>query len=138
MNQLDILTEVNNKHNLEPFVPNGAVGDHLEDDLYKDTPDGGSWVCKDYSLAKTLDLIDNYHWDKTTLSYLKCWTEPVVPPTSQNNGGREYHMVVCAIVDNVKYILDNRVPYVYRKDDPVFSYIWDYELKGGTLQWIKQ
>lgn len=65
------LQAVNSRFNAIPYddLPKAGEGP----DVWKAAPDGGTYVCRDYVLAKLAVLTD---WPAAALSVVECWTDP--------------------------------------------------------------
>lgn len=99
-------------------------------DVWKDTPDGGDWVCRDYVLLKA-ERLQALGWPPASLSVVLCWTEPE-PPGSDT---REYHAVLAVDMgDPSPAILDSRFPQVYPMAAPPADYRWDRRQLAGTTE----
>jgi len=126
---MEQLQAVNTKINQQPYVYPSSTE---QEDLWKDKPDGGSWVCRDYVLSKADELI-LLGVSKLNMNIILCWTEPCVPPTDKNNGGREYHAVLLVYGS---YILDSRFDPIYTMTSNPHGYIWDKKQIPGTLNFV--
>lgn len=113
--QLAALNAMNTEVNSIPYQALPKIGDGV--DRWKDQPDGGDWVCRDYCLNKA-ERAQDLGWPQSSLYVVLCNTEMV-------NGQREYHAVQ-AIDDGEAYplILDSRQPYIYRLNRCPGDYEW--------------
>lgn len=128
MPTLDDLQTINTTVNQIPYEALAAPGE--ADDLVKDTPDGGSWVCRDYSVRKSIAL-QQMGMSNADYSLVICWTEPVGDPPAR---GR--HEVLAVRLGGELYIMDSRYDQVGLWDgDPWTSYVWEHEQIPNSLDW---
>lgn len=117
--QEEQLRSVNAEVNAIPYseVPQAGEGA----DVWKDTPDGGTWVCRDYVLLKS-ERLQALGWNTAAMSVVLCWTET-----------NEYHAVL-AVDDGESspWILDSRFPLPYRMNAVPAAYRWDRRQIAGT------
>ena len=73
--QLDRLAFVNGRMNAEPYVPDNPIFGEAPD-TWKFVPDGKGWVCRDYTLAKAVELISE-GWPKADLTEVLCYDDPL-------------------------------------------------------------
>lgn len=117
--QLEELQSVNARVNAEPYVADDPAFGELPD-TWKVTPDGKGFLCRDYTIAKANELI-NEGWAKADLSVVLCWTEL-----------GEYHAVLAVEAGGETWILDNRAADIYRWNDPPYPYRWALRQVAGT------
>lgn len=115
------LQAVNIEVNAIPYdaVPSPSEAD---DNVWKDAPDGGSWVCRDYVLLKA-EKLRAAGWPPLALTVVECWTET-----------DEYHAVLAVEVEGEDWILDSRFPDIYPMRSPPAPYRWDRRQVAGTLE----
>lgn len=113
--QQEALEAMNASVNAIPYDAIPKLSDGY--DKWKDEPDGGEWVCKDYTLNKA-ERAQTMGWPQAELYAVLCNTEIV-------DGQREYHCVQ-AIDDGEPQplILDSRFPQVYRMNECPTDYEW--------------
>lgn len=113
------LQAVNDRVNAVPYVADDPAFGELPD-TWKTEPDDKGFLCRDYTIAKAGELIDE-GWPKADLSVVLCYTEL-----------NEYHAVLAAEADGETWILDNRVDQIYRWDQPPYPYKWALRQVAGT------
>jgi predicted transglutaminase-like cysteine proteinase len=127
--QLSCLEAVNDTVNDVPYVADNPIFAEAPD-TWKFRPDGKSFVCRDYTLAKAHELIAG-GWPKLDLSEVLCYTEPV-----DGFPDGEYHAVLAAEASGETWILDNRASAIYRWDEPPFPYRWALRQVAGTDEFL--
>ena len=122
------LRQINTEVNAIPYQ--GTLAPTESRDFWKDAPDGGSFVCRDFVLDKAKRLTEA-GFDKPALTIILCWTE--IRPETGNQ--REYHAVLAVEDDPDTWILDSRFPDVrkYEEPDPQ-GYVWDKRQVAGTVE----
>ena len=91
LEQFAQLENVNTRINAIPYVADDPrFGEPF--DTWKSAPDGKSWPCRDYVIAKAVALRD-LGWPREALSVVLCWIEPRGDPPK-----REYHAVLAVEV----------------------------------------
>lgn len=127
--QQEELETMNSEVNAIPYSALPKLGEGY--DKWKDQPDDGSWVCRDYVLNKA-ERAQALGWSQASLYVVLCNTEPV-------NGEREYHAVQ-AVDDGEPQplILDSRFPQVYRLGAGPADYEWlDKQVPlTWPIQWV--
>jgi predicted transglutaminase-like cysteine proteinase len=113
------LQGVNSHVNAIPFEELPKPGEGA--DVWKDTPDGGSWVCRDYVLAKA-DELRKQGWAETDMTVVLCYVET-----------GEYHAVLGVAVEGEIWILDSRFDRIYLWAQPPAAYRWDRQQIAGTV-----
>lgn len=130
--QQEVLEAMNAEVNSIPFEALPKLGEGL--DKWKDEPDGGSWVCKDFAMLKA-ERAQAMGWPQSSLYVVLCNTEPV----ASDGGQRGYHAVQ-AVDDGEPYplILDSRFPQVYRRNECPADYEWlDQQVPlTWPIQWV--
>src|SRR5687767_12699311 len=115
------MCDVNSQVNAIPF--NAIVGQcDPDNNVWKDTPDDGTWVCRDYVMLKAKRLRE-LGWNPLGLTVMTCYTETA-----------EYHAVLAVEDDAATYILDNRVPDPYEMNFPPLPYKWHRRQIAGTVE----
>ena len=128
MPTLSDLQRINTTVNQIPYVELAAPGE--ADDLVKDTPNGGSWVCRDYAVRKSIQL-QQLGMTNADYTLVICWTEPEGDPPQR---GR--HEVLAVKLGGKTYIMDSRYDQVGLWDaDPWTAYQWEHQQIAGTLDW---
>lgn len=128
VDQLNELNAVNDKWNAIPFNAVPSPDEPLA--LWKDKPDGGSWVCRDYTFAKA-DELRTAGWNPLNLTVVELWTE--IDPA---DGQREYHAVLCVDGGNSDLrILDNRARFLYPPTACPFDYMGYQRQLPGSIEW---
>ena len=122
--QLSELRSINSAVNSIGYTDIASA--HEPADVWKDTPDDGTWVCRDYSLAKKERLVQG-GWSAALLTVVICWTEPEGDPPFP-----ELHAVLAAEFGDETWILDNRTPDIYRYDQEPYPYKWVKRQVPGT------
>lgn len=122
--QLNQLQQVNTQVNEIPYsaLPGPTEGG----DVWKDTPDGGTWECRDYVLLKS-EKLQALGWDPCLMSVILCWAET-----------GEYHAVL-GIADettNETTILDSRFDSIYPMIKPPALYKWDRRQIAGSSEFM--
>lgn len=117
------LCQVNSEVNAIPFNPLAGARDE-DNNVWKDAPDTGTWVCRDYVLAKAKRLRE-LGWNPGNLTVIECYVET-----------GEYHAVLAVEDDAATYILDNRQPEPYEMNDPPVPYRWHRRQVAGTLDFL--
>ncbi len=122
-NQHMELENINSTINLIPYDEIPSPGEGV--DVWKDTPDTGTWYCRDYVLMKA-DRLKALGWPASSLTVILCYTEP---PDSG------YHAVLGVQLpgDDVT-ILDSRVDETYLMNTPPLPYKWDRRQVAGTME----
>lgn len=128
--QIAQLQAVNDKWNAVPYDAVPKVGE--APDTWKPAPDGGTWVCRDYSWAKSITLRDE-GWPPASLMDILCWIES--EPGAPQGSPQTFHSVLGVRIGPDIWILDNRVPQVYRWQDCPFAYRWSEQQIAGTLDY---
>lgn len=111
---------VNTQVNTVPFNAIPAVGE--PDDLWKDMPDGGTWVCRDYVMLKAAKMRD-LGWPAERLTVVICYTET-----------NERHAVLAVEGDGETWIMDSRFDAPYPLDNPPAEYRWESRQVAGTVR----
>ena len=114
------LAGVNTAVNAIPYdaIPSSGEGDNV----WKDAPDGGTWVCRDYVLLKS-EKLQALGWPQSSLAVVACWTET-----------NEHHAVLAVDTDEGAVILDSRFPSVYPMASPPAAYRWESRQVVGTTE----
>ena len=140
--QLAELQAVDASVNALPY--NAACAAHEPSGLWKDKPDGGSFECRDYVLAKENQLRIQGGWSALDLTVVECWIEPEAVPGAPVGSApeRQYHAVLAVEAGGETWILDNRTvnlppPTIYRWDLSPFAYLWDRRQIPGTDQFAR-
>lgn len=97
-------------------------------DLWKDTPDGGGWYCRDYVLLKS-ERLRAAGWPESALTVLLCWTEPEGDPPQP-----QYHAVLAVDCGDETWVLDSRFPDPYYYGLPPAGYRYDRRQIAGTTE----
>jgi predicted transglutaminase-like cysteine proteinase len=125
--QLAELEAVNKKWNLVPYSAVPKMGEGP--DVWKPAPDGGTWECRDYSWAKSIDL-RSAGWSPLSLMDVLCWIES--EPGAPQGSPQTFHSILGVQIDDDIWCLDNRVPQVYRWQDCPYPYKWSEQQMPGT------
>lgn len=115
------LEEVNGEVNAIPY--DAIAGASEGSNLWKDTPDGGSWVCRDYVLRKEM-LLRQRGWSPLAMTVVECWTET-----------EEHHAVLAVETgDPQPWILDSRFDRIYLMNEPPAAYRWERRQIPGSVE----
>ena len=114
------LADVNTGVNSLPY--DAVPAPFEEPDVWKDAPNGGSWVCRDYVLKKS-EMLQALGWPQSAMTVVTCWTET-----------NEHHAVLAVDTDEGTMILDSRFPAVYPISSPPAAYRWESRQVVGTVE----
>ncbi len=119
--QLADLQSVNDSVNSIPYI--AATGIDEPYDAWIDAPEAGwSFECRDYAIRKAKLLVER-GWSAASIHNILCYDEL-----------GDFHSV-CGVDDGAEtQILDNRVPQVYPKSSPPYSYRWAWEQETGSTE----
>ena len=110
---------VNTQVNSIPFNAIPAPGE--DNDVWKDTPDGGTWVCRDSVVLKASKMRD-LGWAREALTVVTCYTET-----------GERHAVLAVDGDGETWIMDSRFDQPYPFDSPPAAYRWESRQIAGSV-----
>jgi predicted transglutaminase-like cysteine proteinase len=103
-------------------------------------PDGGTFECRDYSVAKSTEL-QRRGFPVGFMSIVECWIEPEpLPGQPDSKPQRQWHAVLACrdapfgTPPHNVFILDNRTTDIYDWRSPPYPYIWGREQIAGTLE----
>lgn len=109
---------INIQVNAIPF--NAIPAPNEADDVWKDMPDGGTWVCRDSVLLKASKMRD-MGWAREALTVVLCYTET-----------GERHAVLAVEGNGETWIMDSRFDLPYPIDSPPAAYRWESRQVAGT------
>ncbi len=116
--QLAQMRAVNTEVDAQPYdaIPSRDEGG----DVWKDRPDGGTWVCRDYALLKA-EKLQPLGFLPAAMTFIICWTET-----------NERHGVLCVEIDGDDWILDSRMPDIYLRTQAPEPYRAEERQVPGT------
>jgi predicted transglutaminase-like cysteine proteinase len=126
--QIAMLRAVNDQFNAIPYDAIPKAGE--APDTWKVAPDGGTFECRDYTIAKK-DALAAQGWPTSDMSVVICWTEPVAQLGSGPDARERHAVLACNATDQI-FILDNRTPDIYLWNEPVYPYVWEGQQIAGT------